>query len=227
VSGSWYDAGTRVRAERCGALDVLGAPHGFALRQLGIDVAVEREEAVARLAPAHAELRRELGFAGMRLCMAQQVHGAGVAEATFELGHHYSDVDALVTNDSRVCLGIYVADCCAVFVVDSENGAVALAHAGAKGTRLGVVPATIELMQRSFASRPEALTVVLSACIRPPLYEVDFAAEIREQCRNLGVSQVVDFVKCTGSDLTRYYSYRMEQGRTGRMLGLLAVPRSA
>ena len=82
-------------------------------------------------------------------------------------------------------------------------------------------------MQQSFASRPKALTIVLSACIRPPLYEVDFAAEIREQCRKLGVSQVVDFVQCTGSDLTRYYSYRMEQGRTGRMLALLAVPRSA
>ena len=225
MSGSWSEAETCVRAERCGALDALGAPHGFALRQPGIDVSVEREEAVARLAPAHVELRRELGFEGMRLCMAQQVHGAGVVEATFERGVFYPDVDALVTNDARMCLGIYVADCCAVFVVDPENGAVALAHAGAKGTRLGVVPATIELMRRSFSSRPEALTVVLSACIRPPLYEVDFAAEIREQCRNLGVSRVLDCAECTGSDLKRYYSYRMEQGRTGRMLALLAVPR--
>lgn len=225
MSGSWYDARTCVRAERCSALDVLGVPHGFALRQPGIDVAVEREEAVARLAPAHLELRRELSFEGLRLCMAQQVHGAGVAEATFERGLFYPDVDALVTNDARLCLGIYVADCCAVFIVDSENGAVALAHAGAKGTRLGVVPATIELMRRSFASRPEALTIVLSACIRPPLYEVDFAAEIREQCKSSGVSRVLDSAQCTGSNLKRYYSYRMEQGRTGRMLALLAAPR--
>ena len=225
MSRTWVDAGTRLNAERSLALDALGAPHGFALRQPALDVEVERGEALARLGPAHGELRRELGFGGMLWCMAEQVHGAGVSEATCEGGVHYPGVDALVTSDSRVCLGMYVADCCAVFVVDPENKAVALAHAGAKGTRLGVVPATLELMRRSFASRPEALTVVLSACIRPPLYEVDFAAEIRAQCRELGVSRVVDSGQCTGSDLKRYYSYRMERGRTGRMLALLAVPR--
>jgi copper oxidase (laccase) domain-containing protein len=29
---------------------------------------------------------------------------------------------------------------------------------------------------------------------------------------------------CTSGDLRRYYSYRMEKGRTGRMLALLGKP---
>ncbi|MEI6871816.1 MAG: polyphenol oxidase family protein [Verrucomicrobiota bacterium] len=224
MSGDWADAGTKVRAERCAALDVLGVRHGFGLRQRGLAVALDREEALERLRPAHKELGKELGCGEALWCRAEQVHGAAVAVATFEAGDYYADVDALITNDPRVCLGIYVADCCAVFVVDMEHKAVGLVHAGAKGTRLGVVPATLNAMRRSFGSRPQSLSVVLSACIRPPHYEVDFAAQIRKQCEEFGVPQVWDSRQCTGADLDRYYSYRMERGRTGRMLALLAVP---
>ena len=174
--------------------------------------------------PAHLELISEIGCEGALWCRAEQVHGAVVAAASFETGDYYPGADALVTDDPRVCLGIYVADCCAVFVVDSENRAVGLAHSGAKGTRLGVVPAMLDVMCRSFGSRPDSLCVVLSACIRPPHYEVDFAAEIRKQCAEFGVPRVWDSMLCTGADLDRYYSYRMEQGRTGRMLALLAAP---
>ena len=40
---------------------------------------------------------------------------------------------------------------------------------------------------------------------------------------SLGVAEVVDCGDCTGANPDRYYSYRMEQGRTGRMLALLAL----
>ena len=63
----------------------------------------------------------------------------------------------------------------------------------------------------------------LSPCIRPPHYEVDFAAEIIRQARAAGVEQVHDSGRCTASDPARYYSYRAEKGRTGRMLALLAL----
>jgi copper oxidase (laccase) domain-containing protein len=41
-----------------------------------------------------------------------------------------------------------------------------------------------------------------------------------EQCR---VGRVFDSGENTGSDLNRFYSYRMEKGLTGRMLALLAL----
>ena len=223
-NGLWRDAETGVRAEKSEELDALGVVHGFALRQPGVVVGVERELALERLRPAHEAFQRELGLGGLLLCRAQQVHGAGVALATFDKGGYYPEVDALITNDPRVALGIYVADCCAVFFVDPEHNAVGLVHAGAKGTRLGVVETTLNEMRRTFGSRPEALTGVLSACIRPPLYEVDFAADIRRQCLEFGVQRVFDAGNCTGADTGRYYSYRMERGLTGRMLAILGVP---
>jgi copper oxidase (laccase) domain-containing protein len=67
------------------------------------------------------------------------------------------------------------------------------------------------------------MVVQLSPCIRPPHYEVDFAAQIIKQCRDRGVQQIHDSGKCTASDLASYYSYRMEKGRTGRMLALLGL----
>ena len=63
----------------------------------------------------------------------------------------------------------------------------------------------------------------ISPSIRPPNYEVDFTAEIVAQCRKVGVQQIHDSGVCTHADPERYYSYRREKGRTGRMLALLAL----
>lgn len=186
---------------------------------------VERAEAVARLTPSHTALRAELGLAQRIFCSAEQVHGAGVSVVA---GHGpepavHAGVDALVTGSDRVCLGIYTADCCAVFLADSQRRVIGLVHAGAKGTRLGVVPATLRCMQEAFGCEPADVTALLSPCIRPPLYDWDFAAEIRSQLAGAGVGLVTDSGRCTGADTRSYYSYRVEKGRTGRMLALLAL----
>ena len=100
---------------------------------------------------------------------------------------------------------------------------VGLVHAGKKGTALGIVPAAIHRMTARFSTEPANLVAQLSPCIRPPCYEVDFAAELVAQCRAAGVLQVSDPGTCTATHPDRYYSYRREQGRTGRMLALLAL----
>ena len=51
----------------------------------------------------------------------------------------------------------------------------------------------------------------------------DFAAEIVRVCRERGVKNIHDSGVCTACDLERYYSYRAEEGKTGRMLALLAM----
>ncbi|MBA2432263.1 MAG: laccase domain-containing protein, partial [Chthoniobacterales bacterium] len=77
--------------------------------------------------------------------------------------------------------------------------------------------------QEQFGSEPKDLIVQLSPCIRPPHYEIDFAAEIIRQSRDQGVTQVHDSGVCTACEISSYYSYRLEKGRTGRMLALLAL----
>ncbi len=120
-------------------------------------------------------------------------------------------------------LGVYVADCCAVYILDPKTPAIGLVHSGRKGTELGVVTNGINQMVHRFASNPANMIVQLSPCIRPPHYEIDFAAEIMRQCRAFGVKEIHDSEVCTACDLARYYSYRAEKGKTGRMLALLGL----
>jgi hypothetical protein len=108
-------------------------------------------------------------------------------------------------------------------LVDPAHHAIGLVHSGKKGTGLGIVPKAIEAMAAHFGSRASDLVVQLSPCIRPPHYEVDFAANIVRQCQERGVTAVHDCAVCTACDLNRYYSYRAEKGRTGRMLAFLAL----
>ena len=131
--------------------------------------------------------------------------------------------DGLISATRGIVLGIHVADCCAVYLVDPASGAFGVVHSGKKGTEQGITGIAIRALAGNFGARPENLLVQLSPCIRPPAYEVDFAATIREQARQAGVPEgnVYDEGVCTSSDPARFYSYRVEKGRTGRILALL------
>ncbi len=194
---------------------------GFVCRIPGIEPSADRELMLRRLEARHAEARDTLGMGGVPYATAEQTHGRGVAVA--EGGTRAPGVDALITAVPGLALGIYVADCCAVYLVDPVRRCIGLAHSGRKGTELGVVPAAIEAMRRHFGCEPARMVAQLSPCIRPPDYEVDFACEIARQCRDAGVREVFDGGENTASDLARYYSYRAERGKTGRMLALLAM----
>jgi polyphenol oxidase len=205
--------------------DIEVIKHVFVGRVPGIDVAVDRTEALARLDETHRAVREGLGFAADAFAIAEQVHGQELAVIDQPLfGERcFAGVDGLITNQVGVSLGIYVADCCAVFLVDPVQRCIGLVHSGKKGTELAIVTRAIEKMQECFGSRPADLVVQLSPCIRPPHYEVDFAAEIIRQARSAGVEQVHDEARCTACELDRYYSYRAEKARTGRMLALLVL----
>jgi copper oxidase (laccase) domain-containing protein len=212
--------------ERFPALDALeDVLHGFVLRVPGLDVQTDREMALRRLDTFHETARRSFGMRQMRL--AQQVHGNAVAVVTANSAAKSPMVDALITRDPNVVLGIYVADCCAVFLVDPEKRAIGLLHSGRKGTELNIAGSAVQKMATEFGTNPAGLVVQLSPCIRPPHYEVDFAAEIVRNLKSFGVRRVIDSGENTGANLEKYYSYRMERGRTGRMLALLAMRGSA
>lgn len=195
----------------------------FFRRVPGVDVQTDRETAMARLAAIHPTALDREGFAGMPLATAVQIHSNSVAQVSAGDLFPVPDCDALVTRDCRLCLGIYVADCAAVFIADKFGRGIGLAHSGRKGTDLGIVSRTIESLRRLTGARSEDLVVQISPCIRPPHYEVDFAAEIRHQAAAAGITEIHDSLRCTASDLSAYYSYRMEKGQTGRLLAALAM----
>ena len=199
--------------------------HGFIGRLPGLDVATDRAEALGRLDAAHRALRADLGFSEMPFATAEQIHGREIAVVDQALlaDRCFDGVDGLVTDQRDVSLGIYVADCCAVFLVDPVRHCIGLVHSGKKGTELAIVTRAIDAMRERFGCAAQNLVVQLSPCVRPPHYEIDFAAEIVRQVRAAGVTQVYDSGRCTACDLDHYYSYRAEKARTGRMLALLAL----
>ncbi len=205
---------------------IRGLRHGFFLRVPGVDVNLDREGAIARLGKSHRAAISALGYTLQDVASAEQVHGDRV-ELVSRPGGFESPVggaDGLVTGQPGVLLAIMVADCCAVFLADKRGRGIALVHSGRQGSEMGIVSRAISAMGR-LGIAPDDMVAVLSPCIRPPVYEQDFAAAIRRDCLGEGIpaSQVHDQGTCTSSDLNRYYSYRCEAGKTGRMLALLGL----
>ena len=199
--------------------------HAFIERIPGIDVSHDKAEVLKALEAVHCEARREIGMADWPLLTAQQIHGDKIAvvDRSIDRDTEFAGCDGLITNQRRIALGIHVADCCAIYVVDPKTPAIGLVHSGKKGTERAIVSKAIEQLRDHFGSDPADLIVQLSPCIRPPHYEIDFATQIIEQCRAAGVTKIHDSGVCTACDIDRYYSYRAEKGKTGRMLALLGL----
>ena len=207
------------------ALERVGCRHGFVGRVPGIELSHDKAIMLEKLDHVHRQARQILGLGDRKFITVRQVHGNRIAavDSVPAADLCFEDCDGLVTNQRNICLGVYVADCCAVYLVDRNARAIGLVHSGKKGTALGVVRNAIESMRREFGIESGDLIAQLSPCIRPPHYEIDFAAEVVRQCREGGIEEIFDSGVCTACDLEHYYSYRAEKGRTGRMLALLAL----
>lgn len=197
--------------------------HAFVQRVREVDVVTDRDEAIRRLQPTHAEILRRIGFYQVR--HAEQVHGNVVEVVTSSSPQPSNGADGLITAEPGLALCIYVADCAAVYLVDKHARCLGLVHSGRRGSELGIAGVALRRMQADFGVDPADVVIQVSPCIRPPLYEVDFAALIRDNCLAHGVlpQNYHDCGACTGSDLGTHYSYRMEKGFTGRMAAYLGL----
>jgi purine-nucleoside/S-methyl-5'-thioadenosine phosphorylase / adenosine deaminase len=212
--------------ENFSALDATGVcRHTFIKRVPGIDVSHDKAEALKRLDKVHREIRGAICVGDWPLLTAEQIHGDKIAIVDVPAAgdKEFTGCDGIITNQRKIALGIHVADCCAVYIVDPDTPAIGLVHSGKNGTELAIVSKAVQQMRERFGSNPAELIVQLSPCIRPPHYEIDFAAKVVEQCRAEGVTHIHDNGVCTACHVDRYYSYRAEKGKTGRMLALLGL----
>ena len=188
-----------------------------------LSIAVERAVAMALLAPQHHRILEQEDLENFPLVTAEQIHGKEIAIVTGATTSAIQGMDALITCTRGLTLGIYVADCAPVWIVARDGSAGALVHSGKKGTELGIVPLVIEKLLKVTDLDRQDLSVVIGPCIRPPCYEIDFAARIQEQARECGVLEIHDSEVCTACHPELYYSYRREKGLTGRMLATLTL----
>jgi len=175
------------------------------------------------LASPHHRILQQSCPESFPLITAEQIHGKEIAIVTEAATSAIQGVDALITCTRGLTLGIYVADCSPVWIVARDGSAGALVHSGKKGTELGIVPLAIEKLLKVTDLDRQDLSVVIGPCIRPPCYEIDFAARIQEQARECGVLEIHDSEVCTACHPELYYSYRREKGLTGRMLATLTL----
>lgn len=201
---------------------------GWVERIPNLPITGDREEAMNQLRPAHETAVAEFAGPSAKWWRAEQVHGNSVAIVPGSSEIIAPDglpvvpgVDGLITGEPGVVLAIYVADCGAIWMADRRTGAIGLLHSGKKGTESNIFQQALDRMAERFGTRADDVTAVLGPCIRPPDYDVDFAAEIRTQADHAGVGNFIDCGLNTASDPSRFYSYRKELGKTGRMMALM------
>lgn len=196
----------------------------FITRIPEVEVSTNRNAVIDTLTPYHEKELEEAGINPKLLRRAQQVHGNKVA-LVGDIGCSYpvEGVDGLYCGGKAdCCLGIYVADCAAVWVYDTVSGSRGLVHSGKLGTQQNIVGELLNSMHKYVGVNPADCVAVISPCIRPPHYEVDIPTIIKSQLAEAGLApeNIIDSELDTAADTETFYSYRIEKGNTGRMLAL-------
>jgi len=111
------------------------------------------------------------------LLTVQQVHGSDILvvdEPNPDLSHFLSlEADAIVTDQPGIMIGVLVADCYPVLLLEPRRRVAAVVHAGWKGASAGLIGKTVEAMQSLFDCRPEKLQAAIGPGIGAHNYQVD------------------------------------------------------
>lgn len=190
-------------------------------------------------------------FGAASLFTANQVHGNSVFRLGAEAPPAPPEADAIITAEEGAAIGILTADCLPLLLFDPVKRVVGAAHAGWKGTALGVALSAVREMGRVYGTRPRDLMAAIGPCIGPCCYTVgenvyeefreegrsldsfislddglrlDLGAENINQLLSLGVDQrnISGSAPCTFCS-GDFFSYRRDKGRTGRQLSFIML----
>lgn len=142
--------------------------------------------------PEHIVVNRKLladkiGVVEGHFVMAHQVHGVEVKKVDAELFSLSEDArketldgfDALMTDETGICIGVSTADCIPVLLYDEAHHAVAAIHAGWRGTVARIVLKTVQKMISAYHTDPKDLKAVVGPGISLANFEV--GDEVYEQ----------------------------------------------
>lgn len=155
--------------------------------------------------------------------------------------------DALISAQQGDTLGIFIADCVPIFILDVATPAIAIVHAGWRGTLAKIVTKTLAQMHVSFGTISKNCLIHLGPSIQKCCYTVSqdlitqfvehFGSDTHEDLRlNLQAANYCQLVEvgvksesisvspfCTACRTDMFYSYRAEGGQTGRMLSFIQL----
>lgn len=223
--------------------DALTARHGFFTRKggassgifSGLNCGPGSTDLSEIVAINRARVATRMDVAADHLLTLHQVHSADVVTLTGPFTTR-PRADAMVTATPGLALGILTADCQPVLFSDPAAGVIGAAHAGWRGSRDGVLEATVAAMT-ALGATPAGITAVIGPCISQSAYEVgpeffaaftdDDAASARffangtgdrllfdlpayglSRLRAAGVGHAEWTRHCTFRDAARFYSFR-------------------
>ncbi len=157
--------------------------------------------------------------------------------------------DALITDAVGARVGVRTADCVPILLVDTRKRAVAAVHAGWRGSASEIARRAVAAMAARFGTRCEDLVAAIGPAIGACCYEVgaevavqfrdwlparssapsamhlDLPEMNRRQLLAAGVDSdriwLADLCTCCSDD--RFFSWRGEHQRTGRMLNAVGI----
>ena len=167
-----------------GDISVLGfVAHAFCTRLGGVS-----EGPFASLnAGFHAgdreeHVRRNLGLVGEafaiprdRLVLMGQVHGARICviDGDAPPPECVPECDGLITARPGVAIAVRTADCVPLLFVDRVRRVIGVAHAGWRGTALGIASRMVGAFVERFSSRVSDILIAIGPAIGPCCYQVD------------------------------------------------------
>ena len=195
------------------------------------------------------------GFPPEGLAVSRQVHRAQVlqvCEAHVGRGVFDGDIspeaDGLMTDRPGVALVKHSADCVSIYLVDRARPAIALLHAGWRGTAERIAQEGLRRMAEVFGTRPENCLAAIVPSIGPCCFQVgpDVSAVFEEsfpgwglvsgdrvdlwecnrrQLQEMGVppENVCVAGLCTACNTDTFFSHRAERGKTGAMAAFLML----
>ena len=189
---------------------------------------------------------RDLGIEPESLALGDQVHSTDILHITS--GGTYPGVDGFITDTPGVYPCILTADCFPVLIFDPVKRAVAAVHAGWKGTAGNIAGKAVTLLNKTFGSLPANCIAFVGTGISAMAYEVgpevaavfkpqyltalsngnhtlDLALANTRQLSDAGLDEtrIGRSPFCTVLDNRHFFSYRKEQGVTGRMISLIGL----
>jgi YfiH family protein len=159
------------------------------------------------------------------------------------------DCDALITDQKGVILTILTADCVPILLYDRVKEVVAIAHAGWRGTKMGIAMKSVTKMREEFGSSPSDIVVGIAPSIGRCCYEVDrdvashffeypnaltqngdkYHLDLplinQEQLISIGIAKESIEMSgiCTACSVDEYFSYRKEGGCSGRFMSMIGL----
>nr|WP_319572388.1 peptidoglycan editing factor PgeF [uncultured Draconibacterium sp.] len=119
-----------------------------------------------------AKLAEVLALKTNQMVFPDQTHSSCVAAIQEVPDAVISETDALVANQSGLCLCVQTADCVPVLLFDPVAKVIAAIHAGWRGTVGGIVENAVSKMTTNYGAAAKNIVAAIGPSISPEIYEV-------------------------------------------------------